>query len=125
MSPNISPVALAASLLDKYVEHLDRYEKTQAEKDYRNGVMFTPDYQNVEWLHGADATPAEKTAIVRALYWDILRDLPHETALYLVLNSCMGYSKAEIAAGMNVSYARVKYLCGGARMHGAIAELER
>jgi DNA-directed RNA polymerase specialized sigma24 family protein len=51
----------------------------------------------------------------RLYFWDCLSKVSHEQALYLVLNNYLGYSRYEMACGLNVSYERVKYLCNKAR----------
>jgi len=51
----------------------------------------------------------------RLLFWDVLQNTDNETALYLVLRHCLGYSVAEISAGLNVGYNRVRHLTLKAR----------
>ena len=88
--------------LDVEYARMIRRERTLVEKDQRNGA-FPLEPQAVEALSGADYD-YEKNV----LFWDVLRDETRETALFLVLRWCLGYSAVEIAAGLGVPYSRVK-----------------
>lgn len=88
-----------AETIDREYEKSVRREKYEYERDAKHQTVTLTD----------SAASHEPDADTRLIFWDILRDSGNETALYLVLRHCMGYSMAEIAAGMGVTYSRVKY----------------
>ncbi len=96
----------AAAALDRETEKFERRMRYEEERDRKNGVTCI---EHIEELHGVEDTA--QSAIDRAMYWDVLRGLPREDALVLVLRYCMGYSATEISAGLGLSYAQVKYRC--------------
>ena len=103
-------------IIDRVRESARRQERTQWEKDHRNGV-----------IHGEGAIAMlEKEQEMslreewrvefegRLIFWDVLASVDKETALYLVLRFCLGYSISEIECGLGVGYSRVKYMTGKA-----------
>lgn len=97
---------LAAALeIDRVSGYHENKERHLREKDAKYGVVYT-DETLTEMQSDADTA---KAAMMRAMYWDTLRELDRETALLLVLRYCMGYSATEIAAGLGLTYAQVKY----------------
>ena len=98
-------VVLSAEIEQLY-EKSNRRERYLTERDHYKGTIelervpepgYEPDYMSV------------------CLFWDVLRAEPHETALYLLLRHSLGYSIAEISAGLGVSYSRVKTQTAKAR----------
>jgi DNA-directed RNA polymerase specialized sigma24 family protein len=67
----------------------------------------------------------EETATVEqfevySIFWDMLKSFDKETALYCVLRYCLGYSRAEIAAGFGVTEYRVRLACDRAKKYNRI-----
>ncbi|NLV87700.1 MAG: hypothetical protein GX025_10880 [Clostridiales bacterium] len=115
-------ILAAAYRIDRETDRFNQQERYQRERDAKNSVSYLPD---LEQIQGESST--ETAAIDKAMYWDTLRSLDRETALILVLRFCMGYAGTEIAAGLNLSYHRVKRICstqgrGGKRKGARKAE---
>jgi DNA-directed RNA polymerase specialized sigma24 family protein len=110
-----TPAYVDAEAIDKVMDISLRAERYQHEKEAKHGVGT---------LHEGIQAPDDTAKIgdSRSMFWDVLRDYDRETALYLVLRNCLGYSATEVAYGLGVSYARVKYLCAKAREKAARAE---
>ena len=103
---------LAAQLIDQVTEQENRRERTQIEKLARNNVG------SIESFEGnlPVAEDVEKAVVVEQLYWDSLRAMPSDAALYMVLRHCLGKSCTEISAGLNVPYWKVKSGCNTGKM---------
>ena len=101
---------LSANIHNLY-ESTYRREKYQAERDAKNGTVPLTD--KVETVVPSRLQDFDTGLI----FWDVLRDCDHETALYMVLRHCLGYAVAEVAAGLGVGYNRVKYMTSKAATH--------
>ena len=98
---------IAAQQIDKVTEQENRRIRTQIERDTRKKV------DSIEVYGGNIGTSesVEDTVVVQELYWDVLRVMPPQSALFLVLRYCLGRSCTEIAAGLHLPYWKVKDGC--------------
>jgi DNA-directed RNA polymerase specialized sigma24 family protein len=94
--------------LDVVTQQEERRILYQGERDEKHGVLYDDEY--LAKIAAEIADPER-----RLVFWEILSEADHETALYLVLRYCMGYSATEVACGLGVSFARVKHRCNVAR----------
>ena len=97
--------------LDKEIQYMDRKEKTLREKDIRNGNIGAVSHDWIQDMYELRGQ-AKNDYDMHVLFWDTLAGADSESALYLVLRYCLGYSMSEISVGMGVSRHRVKYLIG-------------
>ena len=99
-------------IIDRVRESLRRQERTQREKEQRHGVIKGDGgialLEKEQEISSYDEWKIEFDA--RLIFWDVLAAVDKETALYLVLRHCLGYSISEIECGLGVGYSRVKYL---------------
>ena len=95
-------------VVDHTIQSFNRQERYQIEKQMKHGVLpFEEKYMtNTKYAEREIQEQYEK----EYLFWDVLKDAGHECALYLVLRHCLGYSCAEIAAGLETTYSRVRYM---------------
>ena len=93
--------------VEDYIKSSNRQMRYQIEKQAKHGVLPFEEKWMTNTKYGERELQEQYEK--EYLFWDVLKDAGHETALYLVLRHCLGYSCAEIAAGLEVSYDRVRY----------------
>jgi DNA-directed RNA polymerase specialized sigma24 family protein len=96
--------------LDVVADQEERKILYQQERDAKHGVFYSDEY--IVRVAAEIADPER-----RLMFWEILSEAEPEAALYIVLRYCLGYSGYEVACGMGVSYARVKWLTNKVRRH--------
>lgn len=95
--------------IETAVRQMDRKERYQLEKSKAKGELeLTPDIQAMFPSKHDDFNS-------RLLFWDVLRAVSREAALYLVLRHCLGYSVPEIAAGLSENFNRVRWYTESAK----------
>jgi DNA-directed RNA polymerase specialized sigma24 family protein len=94
--------------IDKETQKFIRHEYYEQERDRAHGVIYGDKILE-------NLSIKEVDIMSRMAFWEVLADVDRETALVLVLRYCMGYSATEVAAGLNITYGRVRSLCSIAR----------
>jgi DNA-directed RNA polymerase specialized sigma24 family protein len=89
--------------LDKTANYYENKSRHALEKSMKKGEL------SIDSLKFEPSAPPIDMN-VRLIFWDALRDMSREKALYMVLVHCLGYSRVEIAAGLEVPLSRVKYV---------------
>jgi DNA-directed RNA polymerase specialized sigma24 family protein len=103
--------------IDVDAARFERKDRYHIERKVKFGVVSISAMMEGAYLTGEEGdkklTRYEEWKLdfeTRLIFWDALRAVDRETALYLVLRFCLGYSASEVAAGLDVGFARVKYL---------------